>query len=108
MELGIFFSSLDLEKDLAKPAVVKEVHTALNKSYDLFEAGLCDIAHMCNKCEANKERMSQLIALIGQCVQDEKMSEEAHQALDEFVHIIPATLSEMKNLYLASLSIGKA
>jgi len=108
MELGIFFSGLDLEKDLAKPAVLKEVYVALNKSYDLFEAGLCEIAHMCNKCEANKERMSQLILLIGQCAEDEQISDEAHQALEEFVQIIPVTLSEMKNLYLQSLSEGKA
>jgi hypothetical protein len=108
MELGIFFSGLDLEKDLAKPAVLKEVHSALIKSYDLFDAGLCEIAHMCNKCNNNKERMRKLIALIGQCAEDEQMNKEAHQALAEFVQIIPATLSEMKNLYLVSLSEGKA
>jgi hypothetical protein len=108
MELGIFFSGLDLEKDLAKPAVLKEVYSALIKSYDLFESGLCEIAHMCNKCEANKERMSELILLIRQCQKDEKMSDEAHEALAEFVQIIPVTLSEMKNLYLQSLSEDKA
>jgi hypothetical protein len=108
MELGIFFSGLDLEKDLAKPAVLQEVYVALIKSYELFEAGLCEIAHMCNKCEANKERMNRLILLMGQCAQEEKMNDEAHQALAEFVQIIPATLSEMKILYLQSLSQGKA
>lgn len=108
MELGIFFSGLDLEKDLEKPAVIKEVHSALIKSYDLFERGLCEIADMCNRCEANKERMNKLIFLIAQCQEDEKMSEEADQALAEFVQIIPATLSEIKNLYLQSLSEGKA
>lgn len=108
MELGIFFSGLDLEKDMEKPAVINEVHSALIKSYDLFDKGLCELAHMCNKCEANKERMNKLVLLITQCQEDEKMSEQAHQALAEFVHIIPATLSEMKNLYLQSLSEGKA
>jgi hypothetical protein len=107
MELGIYLSGLDLKKDLAKPAVLREVYAALLKSHDLFERGLCDIAHMCNKCEANKERMNRLIVLIDECSQDEKMSDEAHEALAEFVQIIPVTLAEMKNLYLASLSEGK-
>ncbi len=108
MELGIYLSGLDLEKDLVKPAIFHEVYAALLKSHDLFAAGLCEIAHMCNKCEGNKERMRKLILLIEKCAEDEKMSDEAHQALAEFVQIIPATLSEMKNLYLQSLSIGKA
>ncbi len=108
MELGIFFSGLDLEKDLAKPIVLKEVYSTLIKSYDLFEEGLCEIAYMCNKCEANKERMRKLILLMSQCEKAEKMNDEAHQALAEFVQIIPATLSEMKNIYLQSLSQGKA
>ena len=108
MELGIFFSGLDLEKDLAKPAVLKEVYSVLIKSNELFEAGLCEMAHMCDKCEAKRELMGNLILLMGQCEKDEMMSAEAHQALAEFVHIIPATLSEMKNLYLQSLSEGKA
>lgn len=108
MELGIFFSGLDLEKDLAKPAVLKEVYSALIKSYILFESGLCEIAYMCDKCQANKERMNKLILLMSECEKDEKMNDETHQALAEFVQIIPATLSEMQNLYLQSLSQDKA
>lgn len=108
MELGIFFSGLDLEKDLAKPAVLKEVNTTLLKSYLLFEEGLCQTAHMCNKCETNKEGLSKLVIMIGECAKNEKMSDEAHLALAEFVQIIPATLSEMNNLYLRSLAEGKA
>lgn len=108
MELGIFFSGLDLDKDLIKPAVIKEVHSALLKSYDLFETGLCEMAHMCNKCEAKRELMGELVILMAQCEKEEMVSNEAHEALVEFIHIIPATLLEMKNLYLQSLSEGEA
>ena len=46
----------------------------------------------------------ELVNLIDECVQNEMMSEEAFRALNDFIKVIPQILSEMKTIYLQSLS----
>lgn len=104
MELSVFLSSLDLEKDLHKQNVLEEVNRALSETYFLFEQGLCAAVPMCNKCDANQAHLSELVILINDCTQNKKITQEASTALNNFLKIIPQVLSEMKILYLASLS----
>lgn len=104
MDLSLFLSSLDLEKDLQKQDVLEEVNSALYQTYTLFEEGLCEAVPMCNKCDTNKNHLKEVVALIDSCASNKKMTHEASGALHDFLEIIPQILKEMKTLYIASLT----
>lgn len=104
IDLSIYLSGLDLEKDLLKQSVLVELNGQLRRTYTLFEQGLCESLPVCTKCEGNKTQLSELVDLIDTCVQNEMMSEEAFRALNDFIQVIPQILSEMKTIYLQSLS----
>lgn len=104
MDLSLFLSSLDLEKDLQKQNVLEDVNTALSQTYTLFEQGLCEAVPMCDKCDTNKMHLKELVVLIDSCTRNEAITHEASVALNDFLQIIPQVLKEMKTLYIASLS----
>ena len=103
MELGIFLSSLDFERDLQKQSVLDKLNSELKKSYALFEAGLCDNVPVCTKCERSQAELRELVALVNRCTQEGFLTDEARSALNDFVTTIPRILSEMKKIYLESL-----
>jgi len=103
MDLGIFLSGLDFEKDLLKQSILKQLDNELKKSYALFEAGLCDNVPACTKCEASHAELRELVTLVDACAQAGQMTPEAHRALNDFVITIPRILKEMKSVYLESL-----
>lgn len=104
MDLSLFLSSLDLEKDLQKQSVLEDVNGALSQTYTLFEQGLCEAVPMCDKCDTNKSHLKELVALIDSCAKNEEVTHEASVALNDFLEIIPQVLTELKTLYIASLS----
>ena len=104
MDLSIYLSGLDLEKDLLKHSVLITLNNELKNTYSLFENDLCQSLPKCKKCDANQEKLSQLIGMINLSVENKSISEEAYSALQEFIIIIPQILLEMKALYLQSLS----
>ncbi len=104
MELGILLSGYDLDKDLEKEEVLATIEDALKEANKSFEKGLCDKAYMCSKCTQTGEELHRLVALIDSCVKDKRINAEAKVALIEFTYKIPAILSELKNVYLESLS----
>lgn len=104
IDLSIYLSGLDLEKDLLKQSVLIELSGQLRQTYTLFEQGLCESLPVCTKCDGNKAQLDELVNLIDECVQNEMMNEEALRALNDFMKVIPQILSEMKTIYLQSLS----
>ena len=104
MELGIFLSGLNIDKDLHNTEKLTELNAALLSTYNLFDQGLCEKAQMCPKCNATKEQFHKLVEMISVCAKNGKMNREADVALVEFMYIIPQTLAELKTLYLESLS----
>ncbi len=103
IELGVFLSGLDFEKDLLKQNVLEDLNGELKKSYALFEAGLCDNVPVCKKCEHSQAELRELVTLVSRCTQEGFLTEEARVALNDFVRTIPRILSEMKSIYLESL-----
>ena len=104
MNLSIYLSGLDLEKDLLKQSILIDLNNELKSTYTLFEQGLCESLPVCDKCDGNKERLNELVNMIDQCAQNGMMTDEAFEALNDFTEIIPQILSEMKTIYLESLS----
>ncbi len=104
MDLSMYLSGLDLEKDLLKHSVLVDLNNELRTTYTLFENGLCQSLPKCDKCDTNQYKLSQLVDMIELSVQNKKISEDAYTALEEFIIIIPQILLEMKAIYLQSLS----
>ncbi len=103
IELGIFLSGLDFERDLLKQNVLEELNAELKKSYALFEAGLCENVPVCTKCEFSQAELEKLVTLVSRSTEEGFLTEEARVALNDFESTIPRILSEMKSIYLESL-----
>ncbi len=104
MDLSIYLSGLDLEKDLFKQSVIEELNGELKRTYTLFEKGLCESLPVCTKCDGNKAQLSELVSLMKASEHNEMISKEAVNALNDFIEVIPQILSEMKTIYIQSLA----
>lgn len=104
MDLSIYLSGLDLEKDLLKHSVLVDLNNELKNTYTLFENGLCESLPKCDKCDTNKVKLNKLVNMIELSAQNKKIDEDAYSALQEFIIVIPQILLEMKAIYLKSLS----
>jgi len=103
MDLSIFLSGLDFEKDLLKQSNLENLNRELKKSYVMFDEGLCDNVPFCTKCGQSQAQLKELVTMIDLCTQNELMTAQAHEALNDFIEVIPQILLEMKTIYLESL-----